>query len=322
MIIVRTCHRLSFLGGGSDFPGNFKVAPGLVVGSGINKYSYISVRFHPFHTRVVYQEIEKVEKNTEINHRAVKAVLKHVGWEDGPHLEIFHQSDLPACSGTGSSSAFTVGLLNALSALQGRRLSPKELAQQAIHIEQDILEETVGCQDQVFAAYGGLRQIHFSSEGIDCLPLLLTKQGVENLKNHLLLFFTGKQRVSSDVASGYKDKLQYSHNRMVQLAEQSIGAIEQQDFEQLGYLMDQSWLLKSSLPGVTNSYFDDVYMRARLNGAWGGKLTGSGGGGMFLLVVPPAKQEVVSKELINFGLTPIPFSFSFSGSQVIYHEPT
>lgn len=330
MIITRTPVRVSLLGGGTDFPDWASQHGGLVVGGSIDKYGYITARryppFHEYRHRLVYQEVETVASVTEFRHRAVKAVLRHTGWPDKEGIEISHLADLPGRSGTGSSSTFIVGLLNALASLRGCFLANYELAQEAIHVEQTVMGETVGCQDQVWAAYGGVNLIRFKPNGeILVVPLSITTEHVRELENHLLLFFTKQPRNSSEVAKGYASSLQSRRHEqfaLMRMAELGVEAILRKNWTRLGELVDQSWRVKSSLPGVTNPEINKVYAAARLAGAFGGKLTGAGGGGCLLLVAPPEKHERILRELSgeNVRLVHVPFRFEFDGSTVIFTQ--
>ena len=333
MIITQTSHRLSLCGGGSDYKSWYTNHGGIVVGGTLNQHSYVSARFlppfHTYKTRVVYSDIETVQENREIQHRAIRACLEYLGWDgpEAPGLEIFHAADLPGRSGTGSSSTFVVGLLNAIAALKGRRMLPAELAEAAIHVEQVMMGETVGCQDQTWAAYGGLNVIKFQTNGnINVYPLLLNHGQIEELEWHLLLFFTGISRTSSDVAKTYAAELgtpakSRDQWAMIRLAEHAVPAIENGQYEKLGQLIDQSWRIKSGLSSaVSNDKISAMYASARVHGAWGGKITGAGGGGSLILVAPPSKHSDIVSRMEELGATHIPFRFSFSGSQVIFAE--
>lgn len=327
MIITRTPIRLSFLGGGTDFPAWYNRHGGMVVGGCLDKYSYVQARrllpFHAHKTRVVYSEVETVNDNDDIQHAAVRATLKHLGFGGG--VEIFHAGDIPGRSGTGSSSTFVVGLLNAVAALQGRFLSRAELADAAIHVEQNLLGETVGCQDQTWAAHGGLNVIKFRQNGdISVFPLCLDRAGIESLEAHLMLFFSGQSRTSSDVARACAQaapQKEKEHWTLLRLAEEGVSAIQKGDHESLGRLMDQGWRIKAGLaPGVSTETVSRLYNTARVCGAWGGKVMGAGGGGCVALVVPPGKQGAVAAGLKPLGATHIPFRFDFDGSVVIFSD--
>ena len=326
MIITKTPVRVSLLGGGTDYPTWSRKHGGIVVGGAINKYSYVMARylppFHEYRTRLVYREIETVNDVTEIRHQAARAVIERLGLQD-KGLEVFHAADLPGRSGTGSSSTFVVGLLNTLSALHGRRMLPYELTEEAIRIEQGVLGETVGCQDQAWAAYGGVNTIRFRQDGEICVePLVLDADHIAELEAHLMLFFTKMPRTSSEVAKTYALSLEEKAREqfaMMRLAEAGIDAIYRRDYERLGDLIDQSWRIKSGLSSsVTNEAINRTYAAARLAGALGGKLTGAGGGGCMVLVVPPQKRQAVIEALPDS--VHIPFGFDFGGSTVIFSD--
>jgi D-glycero-alpha-D-manno-heptose-7-phosphate kinase len=329
VIITRTPVRVSLLGGGTDFAAWSRKHGGIVVGGAVNKYSFVTARFlppfHDFKTRLVYREIETVNAASELNHKAARAVLEDLGLGDG-RLEVFHAADLPGRSGTGSSSTFVVGMLHAVGALSGRLLLPHELASKAIHIERGVLGETGGLQDQAWAAYGGLNVIRFRKDGeIDVRPLPLPADHVRELEEHLLLFFTRVSRTSSEVAATYAPSLverERDQFAMMRLAEAGAEAIHRKQWETLGNLVDQSWRIKAGLSAAVNpAVVNDLYLRARVAGAWGGKLTGSGGGGCMVLVAPPEKHATIVEALTAQGAVHIPFQFDFGGSQIIFSCP-
>lgn len=327
MIITRTPVRVSLLGGGTDFPSWSRKHSGLVVGGAINRYSYITARtlppFHDYKTRLVFKEIETVNEVAEINHRAAKAVFEFLGINEG--LEVFHAADLPGRSGTGSSSTFVVGMLHALSAIKGKLVLPHELTNGAIHIEQKMLAECVGCQDQTWAAYGGVNTITFQQDGeISVLPMVINALHLAELEQHLMLFFTGISRTSSEIANTYAptiDQKEREQFAMLRLAEQGVNAIYAKRWERLGELIDQSWRIKCGLSSaVTNQNINSIYVAARLAGAWGGKLTGAGGGGCLMLVAPPDKQKSIIETLTQQGCVHVPFKFQYGGSQIIFSD--
>lgn len=324
MITTRTPLRVSFLGGGSDYPNWFHKHGGLVVGGAIDKFAYLTVRrlppFHAYKHRLAYRLVETVNRLEEIQHAAIAAVIRDVLGDDPQGLEISHLADLPGGSGTGSSSSFVVGLLRALLALQGTYASPAQVAQRATRIEQEVLGENVGCQDQVFAAYGGLDIIKFRPGGaIDVFPLGLSREGLFVLEKHLILFFTGKSRVSSQVVATYAAKP--DQFALMRLAEAGIEALQRGRYEHLGGLIDQSFRLKASLsPEVCPAEVSDLYATARVYGAFGGKLTGAGGGGCLLLVAPPEKQPGIIAALSEKGCVHIPFHFDFDGSSILFAD--
>jgi D-glycero-alpha-D-manno-heptose-7-phosphate kinase len=298
-----------------------------VLATTIDKYSYLTCRYLPpffeHRIRVVYSKIENCQNAEEISHPSVRAVLRYLGIERG--VEIHHDGDLPARSGMGSSSAFTVGLMHALYALKGHIPSKEQLARESIHIEQDVLKETVGSQDQVLAAYGGFNHITFLPNGeISVRPMTLSSDRIRELNAHLMLFYTGIKRRASDVADSYVNDLE-SHKRQLRLikdlVEESISVLTKgQDVLAFGDLLNEAWQAKRSLSdAVSNSHIDQLYESALAAGALGGKITGAGGGGFLLLFVPPDKHEAVKQKLAQF--IHVPFKLEYSGSQIIFFDP-
>jgi D-glycero-alpha-D-manno-heptose-7-phosphate kinase len=324
MIISRTPFRVSFFGGGTDYPSWYLKHGGAVLAATIDKYCYITCRYLPpfFEHRycIVYSKIENCHTLDEIAHPAVREVLRFVGEERG--VEIHNDGDLPARSGMGSSSAFTVGLLHALHALQGRMAHKKQLASESIYLEQEVLKETVGSQDQVLAAYGGLNHVSFQPGGdISVRPLTIASQRIRELNSHLMLFYTGIKRTASNIAETYVNGID-EHRRQLRimrdLVEEGISILNGgQDITLFGELLNEAWQAKRSLSAkVSNSEVDSLYDRARAAGAIGGKLTGAGGGGFLLLFAEPDRQEQIKAELCN--QIHVPFKFESQGSQIIF----
>lgn len=327
MIISRTPYRISFFGGGTDYPSWYQVHGGAVLAAAIDKYCYLTCRYLPpffeHRSRIVYSKIESCQSHDEIAHPSVREVLRHLKISRG--VEIHHDGDLPARSGMGSSSAFTVGLLNAGYALHGQIPSKRQLALESIHIEQNVLQETVGSQDQVMAAFGGLRHVQFLPNGeISVHPLTLPAPRLSLLNNHLMLFYTGILRTASEVAKSYVADIHSKARQlrlMKDLVDESISILSGgHDILQFGQLLHEAWLAKRSLSAeVSNSQVDELYAQAQAAGAIGGKLTGAGGGGFLLLFVPPEKQADVKGRLQQ--LIHVPFRFEPGGSQIIFYEP-
>jgi D-glycero-alpha-D-manno-heptose-7-phosphate kinase len=326
MIITRTPYRLSFFGGGTDYPGWYREHGGEVLATTINKYCYLTCRFLPpffeHRFRIVYSRIESCNNLEDIQHPSVRETLRYLRFDRG--VEIHHDGDLPARSGMGSSSAFTVGLLNALLALQGRFAGKKQLSTTSIHLEQDILRETVGSQDQVMAAYGGFNHVLFHPTGeIAVQPVILPLERVQELNRHLLLFYTGIKRTASKVAGSYVEDLESKRRQlqlMRELTAEALAVLAQKgDLAVFGQLMHEAWLVKRSLgPQVSNPEVDRWYDRARAAGAIGGKLTGAGGGGFLLVFAPPETHAQIRQALSPLLL--VPFQFESSGSQVIHFD--
>jgi D-glycero-alpha-D-manno-heptose-7-phosphate kinase len=326
MIISRTPFRISFFGGGTDYPAWYRKHGGAVLATTIDKYCYITCRYRPpfFEHKycVIYSKMEYCQTIDEIAHPAVREVFRYLGIERG--LEIHHDGDLPARSGMGSSSAFTVGLMHALYALKGQIVGKHQLATESIHLEQDILKETVGSQDQVLAAYGGFNHIRFLPNGeVSVRPVTVTQDRVRELNSHLMLFYTGIKRTASNVAATYVNDIDERRRQlrlMNDLVEESISIVSSsQDLTPFGELLHEAWQAKRSLSAqVSNPQVDELYDLARSAGAIGGKLIGAGGGGFLLLFVPPHCQQAVRDKLNR--LIHVPFKFEFSGSQIIFYD--
>ena len=328
MIISRTPFRLSLFGGGTDYPKWYLQHGGAVLGTTINKYCYITVRelppFFEHRHRIVYSRIELVKQIDEIIHPSVRAVLKEHPVPAG--IEIHHDGDLPARSGLGSSSSFTAGLLNALFALKGQMTSKRKLADETLRIEQQVIAEAVGSQDQIWAAYGGLARINFLTDGgYEVEPVILSDPRRRELEESLLLCFTGISRFSTEVA---KDKIAnleaksrqlHTMRQMVDEAE-AILKSPARPLGEIGKLLHQSWMLKRELAGsITTSVIDEIYDAAMAAGALGGKVLGAGGGGFMAFFVPPERRTAVAERLKD--LIQVPFKIGSPGSRVIVYEP-
>lgn len=327
MIISRTPFRISFFGGGTDYPVWYREHEGAVLATTINKYCHISCRWLPpffaYTSRVVWSIIERVNGVEEIQHPAVRAVLQFLEIRQG--IELHHDGDLPARSGLGSSSSFTVGLLHALYGLKGQMPSKLQLAREAIHVEQSLLKEHVGCQDQVIAAFGGLNRIDFTAEHeFQVLPIIVKEERLTQLQDHLMLFFTGLSRNASEIA---EEQVRMTPQRTQQLravyhlVEEGIRLLQgREDIAAFGRLLHEGWQLKRSLSDrISTPQIDDLYETARRAGAIGGKLLGAGGGGFLLLFVRPEDHPRV-KEALD-GLLHVPCRFEPSGSRIIFYEP-
>ena len=328
MIITRTPFRISFFGGGTDYPGWYQEHGGGVLAATIDKYCHISCRYLPpffeHKHRIVYSRIENVRHLDEIKHPAVRAILGWAGCEKG--LEIHHDGDLPARSGLGSSSSFTVGLIHALAALDGKYVTKEELAKSAIHIEQNIIKESVGSQDQISAAFGGFNRIEFRPNNtFQVSPIILAKDRLHELQSHLMLCFTGFSRIASEIAKSQIENFK-SHEvelkRMGEMVDEAIQVLQNTNspIGEFGKLLHQSWLYKRSLSDkVSTPEIDAIYEAAMSAGATGGKILGAGGGGFLLLCVKPNLQSQVRERLKH--LIHVPFEFEDSGSRVVLYQP-
>ena len=330
MIIVRTPLRVSFFGGGTDLDWFRKHGPGAVISTSIDKYVFIQLRKLPsifnFKYRVVWREVEQVLKAEEITHPVVRAIMSEFGSVGQSGYEIVYNADLPARSGLGSSSAFTVSCLQAFFANLGRYMSPQDLSREAIRVERDLLQEPVGCQDQVAVAYGGLNRIEFLPNGkFEVRPLILFPARRFQLESSLMMFFTGFTRDAGGIEQA---KIQNFERKKVELRRMydmvSEGARILEDdatsIDDFGLLLHEAWMLKRSLASsVASSSIDDIYDRAIAAGAIGGKLLGAGGGGFMLFYVPPDLQGSVKCALAE--LVHVPFAFDRGGSQILLYAP-
>jgi D-glycero-alpha-D-manno-heptose-7-phosphate kinase len=326
MIISRTPYRISFFGGGTDYPAWYLKHGGAVLATAIDKYCYITCRYLPpffeHKSRFVYSKIESCANIEEIKHPAIREVLRYLKIERG--VEVHHDGDLPARSGMGSSSAFTVGLLNALYALKGYMPTKYQLMMESIHIEQQMIKETVGSQDQATAAHGGFNHIQFLQNGeISVRPVIMSAERLRELNSHLMLFYTGIKRTAADVADSYVADIETKKRQlriMKDLVDESMTLLNSNnDLSGFGELLHEAWQAKRSLSSsVTNSDVDQMYEIARSSGSVGGKITGAGGGGFMLLFVPPERQDSVRQALNK--LIHVPFSFDYNGSQIVYFQ--
>jgi D-glycero-alpha-D-manno-heptose-7-phosphate kinase len=326
MIISRTPFRVSFFGGGTDYTGWFNDNHGAVLATTIDKYCYITCRYLPpffeHKSRIIYSKMEHVHNIDEIDHPAVREVLRFLKIKDG--IEVHHDGDLPARTGLGSSSAFTVGLLNSLYALKGQIVSKERLAKEAIHVEQDMIKENVGCQDQMLAAYGGLNYIEFGGpQHLRVTPVTISKEKMDHLEDHLMLFFTGFSRTASEIASHQIKNIPNKKKelaRMYEMVNEALDILNSKDIVRFGKLLDESWKIKRTLSEkITTSHIDDLYTQATKAGAVGGKILGAGGGGFVLLFVEPHKKTKVRAALKD--LLEVPIKFENQGSQIIVYQP-
>lgn len=326
MIIVRAPYRCSFFGGGTDYPTWFRRHGGAVLTSTIDRYCYLSVRrMPPFlgtKYRVFWSKMEAVDRLEDIEHPGVKGCLQFLGVKTG--IEVNHAGDLPARSGLGSSSAFTVGMLHALHALKGEVAGPTQLANEAIRVEQDVLKETVGVQDQIECAFGGLNHIVIRPDGRYAVhPITIPLGAMEDLQDRLLLFFTGVQRHASEIAAAQVGNFQDRAAELTAIADMvpvAVSCLSDGDLDHFGELLHETWTLKRRLSDkVSSGEIDALYERATKAGALGGKVLGAGGGGFMLFYVPKSKQIAV-RAALN-GLIEIPFRFGNEGSRVVLYEP-
>ncbi|MGP8321248.1 MAG: GHMP family kinase ATP-binding protein [Methanosarcinaceae archaeon] len=329
MIISKTPFRISFFGGGTDYPAWYLKEGGAVLSTTIDKYCYITCRvlppFYEVKYRVVWSHIEAVSTISEILHPAVREGLKYLNINgDLGGLEIHHQGDLPARAGMGSSSSFVVGLFRVLAALKGQIVSRYDLVRTAIDFEQSVLKENVGSQDQVAAGYGGFNLIHFCKNGeIRVEPVTISTARITELESNLMLLYTGTSRLSSEVAGDFILNIEKKADvlrKMRAMVDQALSILAGQgSISEFGTLLNESWELKRSISDrVSNPIIDKIYDTAVENGALGGKLLGAGSSGFMLLFAPPDKQQRIKDALP--GYLHVPFKFESEGSTIIYYS--
>ena len=329
MIITKTPLRISFLGGGTDYPDYFRQHGGQTLGVAIDKYSYVIVNslanLFDHNIRVSYSRTELVNSVDQIEHPAVRGCMQFLKL-DG-HLEVHYVGDLPARTGLGSSSSFTVGLLHALHASKGELVSAAQLGAEAVYVEQELLQERVGVQDQYTCAYGGLRHLQFSREGeVKALPVPIPSGRLSELQEHLMLFYTGVSRHAHRVLD---EQIERTREGVISSQLSYLSDLVDQGLEVLmngheigafGELLHSAWVTKKQLSTkISTPVIDECYERARRAGAIGGKLLGAGSGGFLLLMADPADQRSVEKALGE--LRRVDFAFDQAGSAMLFYQP-
>jgi len=327
MIITKTPYRISFFGGGSDYPSWYKKNGGAVLSTTIDKYIYISCRFSPNYFkkkyRIVWRKIENVQRVNQINHKAVRELLKNLKIKPG--LEIHYYGDLPARSGMGSSSCFTVGLMQSLCRIKKIKLTKSKLANKSIHFEQKIMREVVGSQDQTSASFGGFNKIIFNKNGSINVKKIESNKNLKKLNENLILIYTGINRTAHKIANRYVNKLttvkRDQINRIISYVRDGENILNSGEVDDFGRLLHDAWMEKKALSNlISNSKINEIYDQAIKHGALGGKLLGAGGGGFLLMYMKEKQRKVFFKKYRN--LINIPFNFTTSGSQVIFDQIT
>ncbi len=322
MFTTRTPFRMSFLGGGTDFPAYFNEHGGCVLSATFNKYSYVTVRELPalfdYKNQFTYSKIERFNSPEELTHPLVREAMKYI---DIDRIQIAYDADLPARSGIGSSSSFAVGLLNELHLLKGEKLSKMELAKEAIYLERVLCGEAGGVQDQLAVAFGGLNKITFDADGYKILPIDISHKKKKQFNENLLLVFTGFSHFSGEVAVTQQNNIPHKISELNEMkalvAEGEKILVSGSDLDDFGKLLDYTWQLKRTLSDrISTNEIDELYSSARNAGALGGKILGAGSGGFMLLYVTPDKRENVSKIFDPSRI--IPFEFEDEGTKLIY----
>lgn len=325
MIITKTPFRMSFFGGGTDFPGFYEKHGGAVISTSFDKYCYLTVRhlprFFEYSSQIVYARTESVKSVDEIEHPAVREAMKYLNMHE---LRITYDADLPARSGLGTSSSFAVGLLNAFYALKGKYADKRKLADDAIYLERVLCRESGGIQDQIAASFGGLNRINFGSEGYDVEPVIISPERKNLLNDHLMLFFTGFSRFSSDIQKSTETAIKDKTKELLEilaLVDEAQGILTSKaDLSEFGRLLDYTWKLKRGIESkISTDGIDLLYEKAIRAGALGGKLLGAGGGGFLLFYVEKDKREAVLSALED--LLYVPFRFENGGTKVIHYSP-
>lgn len=325
MVITQTPFRMSFFGGGTDFPGFYNEHGGAVISTTFDKYCYVNVRhlppFFEYSTELSYSKIERVKNIEEINHPSIRECMRYLDMRD---IRLTYEADLPAKSGLGTSSSFAVGMLNAFYSLKGKYKSKRELADDAIYLERELCNEAGGVQDQIAVAFGGFNRIDFSADGYQVTPVVMSNERKEILNDNLMMFFTGFSRFSSDIQTSTQAVLKDKTAQLLEMyslvdTAQGILTDKNSDLNDFGRLLDHTWKLKRGITTrISTNSLDEIYEKAMSAGALGGKLLGAGGGGFFVFYVEPEKRKSVMQALDK--LLYIPFRFEDSGTRVIYFD--
>lgn len=324
MIITKTPLRISFFGGGTDYPDYFtKYGEGAVLGTTIDKYVFVSIskfysKLFDYSIRISYKQVECVDSLDKIKHTPFRECLRLHGIKND--VEVDYTAELPAFTGLGSSSSFIVGLLKSLYAFKGQEINKLDLAREAIKVEREILHEPVGYQDQTFAAFGGLNVIKFTQDKIDVQPVMLSQSRLDDFQDHLMLFFTGIKRKASEIISNQITKVDQNNETLGSLRQMVDQAHDiltgTSHLSEFGLLLDKGWHMKRKLDDtISNDIIDKIYDDGISAGALGGKLLGAGGGGFMLFFVPPTKKESVRSKLCH--LTEIPIKINSQGSHIL-----
>lgn len=327
MIICRTPFRVSFFGGGTDYPTWFEKNGGAFLSTTINRYCYVMCRrlppFFEVKGRISWSKVENVSSIDEIENPVVRESLRFLGME--PSLDIHYHGDLPARSGLGSSSSFAVGLLNALHTLNGEAISRTDLANEAIHVERNMIGDTVGIQDQIASSFGGLNITRIRTDGTYTVqPVTLKPERYVELEDHMIMFFTGITRFASGFADskvGSMAARDLEMRRIQSLVDEALEVLcSSTDIAEFGKLLDETWQMKRRLSSIVSTdAIDDAYAAARKHGAYGGKLLGAGGGGFMLIFAHKDRHQEIIDALPT--LLHVPVQLEFQGSQTIFNDP-
>ena len=329
MIISKTPYRISFFGGGTDYPSWYSENPGAVLATTINKYCYISAKYNTnldvINHKIIWSHIENVYSFKDILHPAVREGLLQMQMDETKGLEIYHSGDLPARTGIGSSSSFCVGLINSLANLNEKPLNKTDLALKAIELEQNILNEKVGSQDQIAASFGGFNKIIFNKDSsFNVEKIEIKQETLSTLNKNMSLYYTGTRigRNSSDVISDMVNNFDSNYSLLTELesfVEEGIALLKKSDISNFGKLLNESWKIKKSLgKEISNEHINEIYDTAINCGAYGGKILGAGGAGFIMFIIPESNKTTLKEKLKN--CTEVPFEFENSGSKIILNS--
>jgi D-glycero-alpha-D-manno-heptose-7-phosphate kinase len=327
MIISRSPVRITLGGGGTDLPSYYSKYGGALIAAAIDKYTLVTA-----HTRfddeikLNYSQTEIVEKVEEIKHNIFRESLKLLNINN--RIELTSLSDMPSSSGLGTSGSFTIALLNALHTYKKEFVSQKQLAEEACHIEMDILKEPIGKQDQYISAFGGITYLEFEKDGtVKVEPVRMTEEAQDELHHNIILFYTGIQRSASEILREQDEKSKKDENQTIETLHEikKIGletkkAFEKGDVDKLGEYLNEHWNIKKRLShGVSNTFIDECYDHAIKNGALGGKIMGAGGGGFFMFYHNGNNTEKTAfiKEMAKKGLKKMRYNFDFEGTKIV-----
>ena len=322
MIITKTPYRISFFGGGTDLKEWYSENGGFILSTSINKYCNLIIRkLEPsisYNFRVIWKEIEQEDNVNKIKHPIVREAIKLFGLQN--KLSVYHEGDLPGNSGIASSSAFACGIIKALKFLNNEEISKKDLAKQAILIEREILQEAGGIQDQIATSFGGFNYIEIKQSGdFNVKPVDISPKVLKRLQKNMLFVFTGIQRNSAEHSTSKQDNIKNKKQDLLEMSKMPLMALkmlEDENFEDFGRLLHETWLLKRELASkISNNIIDDIYDKAMKNGALGGKLLGAGGGGFVLLFAKPENHQNIKNELSNFHF--VDFEFENKGCHLL-----
>jgi D-glycero-alpha-D-manno-heptose-7-phosphate kinase len=323
MIICRTPFRVSLFGGGTDFPEFYKKYGGAVIAGSIDKYCYVTLRelpkFHNHKYEVHYSKIEKVNNINKINHPVIKACYNiH---KVKPYINLIYDADMPAKSGLGTSSSFTVSIIKSIYKYQKKKINKQELLKKSIYLERGYLKESVGCQDQTLAVYGGFNFVSFDKKKIKVKKIKISDKYLKKLENNLFLIYTNNSRYASKIEKKKIFRIEQKKQSYMQIKEMTLKALnimeKGKNIDLIGHLLRDYWEIKKKLSNeVTHKKIDEIYKKGLKAGALGGKILGAGGGGFMLFYCPKKNHKKFKEQLKNYYMTK--FTFTSNSSRIIH----